>query len=413
MHQFILNFFWSFLGIVYSSCAFFVGIILIGRALGPTEFGKYNLVLTISSMIVVFMSLGFDTTAIKYISGSKNKQEQRSYLSNSFWILCISGPIIFLISFLLSNIFSEIINTHRILIILASALSLVLAFKIMFDAFVKAFCKFKYQAFVKIIESSIFVFLTLFVLLKIDKQEYIYFLIPSALASLLAVILYGKIIIKEIAGWNLAAFKYSKNYLKLTLSVSFIGIIIGTIDRLFIAKFLGMNNLGIYSAYLMSIIIMSQLLMALSNVFFPMMNRETNKKQILRKIDRLMFFAFIPVLVCVSILSFIVLKIFGPQYEINFLYISLVSLISYLQIVTTFYGAIVSSSVKLFSFTRMVYYFKPIFMLALYYIAYTSENFQLVYVFFILACSYLYDIFNTKITFKFTAPKIMGNLTRT
>ncbi len=401
MRDFLGHLSWSFFGIFISSIFLFFGSVLIGRFLGPTEYGKYNLVLAISNIAMVIIFFGFDTTAVKFISESSDKEKQNRYMSNSLWAIVISGPTIIMLSFLLCGFISKIINTDSQLVLTAFLFAFVVAVKTLLDSFIKAFHKFKYQSFVKIIESLIFFSTVLYLFLSNEEHNYFYFLIPTLLASLVVIFLYGRILSGKLRKWNKAQFLHSKKYLKITLAVSFIGIFIGTMDRLFIAKYLGIRELGIYSAYLMSsTIIIGQLILALINVFFPMINKVKNKKAIISKVDKFMIVLFIPLITFVASLSFFVLKLFGSQYDINWFYILAVSLISFLQILTTFYGAITSSSVALFRLTSRIYYFKPIFIIILYLFAYAFSQFGLICVFFVMICSYVYDIWNTKFAFK-------------
>lgn len=401
MKDFLGHLSWSFFGIFFSSTFLFLGSIIIGRFLGPAEYGKYNLVLAISNIVIVVMFLGFDTTAIKFISENTEEKKINKYMSNSFWAVVFASSIIVIFSFLFVDFISRVLNTDKQLILIAFFVAFFVAFKTLFDSFIKALHKFKYQAFTKIIEGFIFFILVLYLFLFYKKQNYFIFLVPIVLTAIISIFIYGKVIKNRLRKWDNGTFIHSKSYLKLTSAVSFIGIFIGTIDRLFIAKYLGVEDLGIYSAYLMSsTIIIGQLVLALSNVFFPMINRSENKKIIISKIDRLMMLSAIPLIIVVSCLSFMILKIFGSQYGINWFYILCVSIIAFLQILTSFYGAITSSSAVLFKLTSKVYYFKPVFIVILYLFAYNFKNFGLISIFFIMICSYFYDIFNTKIAFK-------------
>ena len=82
MRTFLGHLSWSFLGIFFSSAILFFGSVLIGRFLGPNEFGKYNLVLAISNVAIVFMFFGFDTTAVKFISSGSNEIEKKAIIKN-------------------------------------------------------------------------------------------------------------------------------------------------------------------------------------------------------------------------------------------------------------------------------------------------------------------------------------------
>ncbi len=400
MKDFLSHLSWSFMGILCSSAIFFAGLVLIGRFLGPEEYGKYNLVLAISNIVAVFMLFGFDTTAIKFISDNK-EEEKNAYLSNSFLALGVSSIVIGLLSASFYVQIARILNAEGALVLIAILMAAFSAFKTMFDSFTRAFHRFRYQAILKVIESVVFGLLVVGSLTLFGRNEYIYFIVPSIISLVIAVMFLGWPFFGRISRWSREAFDRSKKYLRLTLGVSLVGIILGTFDRLFIAKYLGVRELGIYSAYLMSsTVVVGQLTTALGNVFFPMMNGVEDKRQILDKVDRFMLWAFIPIIFSVSALSFVILTLFGSQYDINWLYIAAVSILSFLQILTTFYGGITSSSIIFLKFTSRIYFLKPIFIFSLYLAAYIFKDFGLLSIFLILFCSYLYDILNTRFAFK-------------
>jgi len=399
MRQFLSNLSWSFFGVILSAFILFVVNVVAGRLLGPTDFGRYNLVFNIASFSAVFIALGFDSTALRFISAAKDKNRINHLVSNSLIAVGVISVIYFLFGLILRPLVAGWLNTTVMLVTMAVVYSVIYTFRNLSDGLTKAMQLFKRQAMVKIVESIIVLTIILvcfFVLKQRFYYNYVFALIVGGLAT---VGLYIYPLRKYLGSWQKDAFDLTKNYQKIAVFVGFIGITIATIDKFFVAKFLGAAQLGLYSAYLVtSTAVISQLVVLANNVFFPMVNQVEDKKQIMKKIDQLAKFMFLPIIIFSALISFVVIKIFGAAYEINWIYIALVSLIAFGQVLIGFYGSIIASSENYLRFNAKIYYFKPVFIGGLYFLAYFCHYFNLYSIILIVLSSYIFDYINTKIT---------------
>lgn len=402
MRAFLNNLSWSFVGILTSAFILFVVNLIAGRILGPEGYGNYNLVVSIASFSAIIIAFGFENTAVKYISETDEKSRVRPLASNAIIAIIFISSLYLLLGGLLRNQISSWLSADRALIIFALAYSVVLTARNLMDSLTKAMKFFKRQAKIKIIESLIVLLFFVLFFFVFRFESYAFYIAAYSIGMVICSALYFYPIRNMLMKFDRKTFFSTLPYQKVTLWVSFIGISISTIDKFLIAKLLGPAELGLYSAYLMSsTVLIAQIILVVNNVFFPMVNAVDDKKQIVSKIDRMSGWIFLPSLIFTALISLLILKIFGSAYTINWVYILLVSIIAFGQIVTGLYGSVTSSSHSYFKFSAKLYYFKPLFIAGLYFLAYYLHQVNLISVFLIVISSYIYDIVNTKLTLKF------------
>ena len=178
MKDFLRHLSWSVLGILTSSILMFIVNILIGRSLGPNEYGKYNLVSTITNVLIVLMWLGVDTTLSKYVSESDDREEKNSLLSNALIILCTTSVVVGIIVLLLKQKIAGILETNSSLILLSLIFAIIAAFRYQLDNFFKARKKFQFQSTMRVLESVLIlvsvillVFVSIFQLVYLEETE--------------------------------------------------------------------------------------------------------------------------------------------------------------------------------------------------------------------------------------------------
>lgn len=400
MKDFLYHLSWSILGILISSVLLFIANILIGRNLGPNEYGKYNLVSTIAGVLIVIAFSGADTTLVKYVSESDNKQEKNSLLSNALIVLCATSIFITIVVILLRNQLAQVLKVDSLLIIISLILAIIVAFKLQLENFIKARKKFQFQAKMRIIESVLVVSFVSLLVFMFKSQTYTFYIWVSSISAFVIICFYFLKIKKRLRKWDPSVIDKTKKYFSIALPSALTFVVVGNIDKFFISGFMGTTELGIYSAYLTSFnVIVIQLIFAIGNVFFPTVNRIKNKPYIIKKINHMSKIIAIPMILTVSLLTYFVIQFFGSAYKINYLYIILVGIISFLQLVAVFYGATTATSHSLFKQTTKVFYFKPIFLCGLYAYIYFNHQINITSVLFILIASLLYDIANSKFAF--------------
>jgi O-antigen/teichoic acid export membrane protein len=401
MRKFLYNLSWSFFGVLFSAFIFFIVNILAGRLLGPAGYGDYNLVISIATFSSVFIALGFDTATIRFVAASDDEKKIKKYISNALLAILIVSAIYLVFGLIFRTRLASVLKTTDRLITIALIYAIVYTLKNLMDGIAKAMQMFKRQMIIKIVESILVLALFSFFFFLLNQRSYFQYVLSLILGASVLIILFYYPIRDAVPRWDRQVFSEIKKYQRTVIFIGFIGITVATVDKFVVAKMLGVAELGLYSAYMVtSMAVISQITLLINNVFFPMVNKVAGKRQIMEKIDRLGLFMFLPLVAFSALISYVIIKLFGSQYEVNLMYMLLVGMIAFGQTLCIFYGSIISSSENFLHFNARIYYFKPLFIGLLYYLAYTLHQFNLYSVFLIVISSYIFDFINTKITLK-------------
>lgn len=383
MKKFIKNLSWSFLGIFFNGLILFAVNILAGRIIGPEGYGRYNLVLVIANIFAAFILFGLNITSVKYISSSTDDNEKKQYLSNSFFIVSFTSVVVLLFLFFMNIKLTKIFNLDKDVFLFGVLLAVVLSWRSLLDSFIKSFELFRYQSSVKIIEGFIVIASFLILFFVINFSNYKYYIFSLFLGYSVLCVLYFFKIKNKIIHWKYQNFKKILKYSKSTVILTFIGILMASMDKLFIGKFVGLEKLGIYSAYLMSTsIFVGQICLVFDNVFFPMINKIEKKDEIIKKIDKLFFVFFVPGVSIIFSFSSLIMIMFGREFQFSYLYVLIFSVLAFFQITGTFYKGIVSSAEKSYIKLQKLSYILPVTLFILYsLISFFNKNDLIYYVF--------------------------------
>ena len=400
MRDFLSHLSSSIIGVFIGSMMLFIANVLIGKNLSPTEFGKYNLVTTLGGVLIALFFFGSDTTLVKYVSGSDDKEEQNKILSNALIWQLISTIIFGTLLIIFSSFFAGIFKTSSFLFITAVIYGIVLAVKLQLDNFIKARKKFKFQARIKFFENILILFLVFIFIVLLKFNTYSWVIMILFAGAILTICFYIFKIFKKIKKWDWEVFNKTKKYLLVALKSALIWMIVGNMDKFFVSGFMGLSDFGIYSAYLTAFnTFIIQLIFAIGNVLFPTVSKIDDKKRIVGKINKMCIKIFIPFVLMCSFLGLIVMKIFGSAYSVNLFFVLLTGIVAWLQLIVVLYNGVAASSSKLFKQTSNVFYFKPIFIVFLYFLSIYFKQVNILTVFIIYIASFGYDILNNKIAF--------------
>lgn len=150
-----------------------INSVIIARMLGAIEYGLFALIFSVIGFLVIFFRFGFFSSISVVLANEKDKRKIREIIGIGHLIAIIIGfsfaLLIFLISFIINNIFKE--NIGHILILLTPFLILLPA-----SMYINAVCigtgKIEYLAF-DLISKSFLYFFSLLILLYYDSLNVI------------------------------------------------------------------------------------------------------------------------------------------------------------------------------------------------------------------------------------------------
>ncbi len=343
--RFIINIKYVSIGIIISTFFSFLFNILSGRIFGPSEYGKFGLIQSTAMFLQIPMTFGIPTAMVKYASEKEDIYRQKTVISTSYMlvIICVLFfTIIYTVySKQISERFSVSEDSFKLAIILAlfSIFSLVTTNTLRSVNEIKKYSKIKsIYGLLELLPLILFIYLT-----YISHTSIIYsILISNAILGLLTL----PIITKYIA------FKFELTWAKILMifslytAISDVSYIIYTnIDQLLINKYMLIENVGIYNAYLYSSInVVTIIIGIISTVFLPAVSKYKDKTSIFKRLHKLIPYIIVLGIPFILIIEFIILKIYGKGYPFNFLLAFLFGTASVMSIWYALYASILTSA---------------------------------------------------------------------
>lgn len=336
MQIFLKNLSWSFFGSFFSGVLLLVAGIIAGKVLGPQQFGEYNSILSLAMTLSALFLLGIDMTSIRFLSDLDYKKSAGAIIIISFFLTCVLGIIISGLFFILNSTFG--FSQHYLWIV---ALAFLVALKNLVNGYLRSFSLIKYQSAFKLVDALLVFCLLIGGLVFFKGYSYSFYLTAIVSGGIFFVVASFLLLRKGIVwsyqtGLISGLFKY--NRFLFFMSLFSVG---GFIDKFLIGKYVGIPELGYYSAYyLASHVIVAELLAMFMNVFWPSVIKNfSSAREIVRKINTVfLYFSWFFLLIIASIIV-IFLSFFGDAYQINYTLVTLFSLSTFFGMVYSVYAS--------------------------------------------------------------------------
>ena len=332
MTSFTRNLTWTVFGLGTSSAIIFAINLLAGRLLAPVEYGKYNLVLSLSQIIMVFSVFGIDMAAVNFIAKSKSETDKKVVVSTSLMLITLNLIMVVIGTTLFLKL-TDIADYFEISMVISILIYTALySFRNVTDGIMRGLHKFKAQSLLRMVEVGV-TLLTFYLMFFIVKK-YVYTAnLFATLTGVFALVIIYIIYIKHYL------FKFDRiilidlmKYGGLFFTSGVAGVVFGQLDKIIVTTSLGISSFGLYSAYFTASGLVSiNLAGVVINVFFPAVSKEPNKLPIYHKLNRLTAYTILPLFMLMVIIVSVAMKIFGSKYQFNLEYILLFSILSVLQ----------------------------------------------------------------------------------
>ncbi len=337
---------WSFVGGLLASMTMLGVNVVAGRLMGPVEYGKYGLVLVISQMLMIPIIFGLDITSVRSISMAKNASEKAKNISGVFYFVIFSSLIVAGVYLLFHRYVAEKFDIQDSILLLGIVYAVITSLKSIADSFARGLFLFREQFLARILEVGTTVAFFCFFFLYYGKQDYTYYILALLGGSTLFCLWLGK-------GYRPYLVRFDGQYLKKQLSFSswlLLGTIFGTafnsLDKLIIVKYLSIYDLGVYMAYFIaSTNLIAQATQVFINVLFPQISslREGN---VVERIEKLLAILFIPGCISIGFMVWIIIFLFGKNFDLKGIYVVSFGVLGMLQIVYTIYASIIMAVSK-------------------------------------------------------------------
>lgn len=346
MRSFLGNLSWSFFAGLVSLPILLIVATLAVRLMGPVEYGKYNLLLVVNQLLILFIFFGLDTTTVKYIAKARSFDERKQIISASFGFIVFALILMVVTGLILYPLSLHFYPAYSSLIILLLYYMVIMSLKTFFDLVVRGLENFKKQAFGKILEAGVVLIGFVVVFLVLRKTNFVSFLFVINAGAVALAVYYWVGIKKYLAKPNRQVIRVQLRESKLFFAATLFGTLFAAADKLVVSKSLGIGALGIYSAYyLASFGVVAQLTVLFTNVFLPIASR-LKDKFFANKIDRLLTLGFIPLTLLTAGVMLLMLAIFGREYPVNPLYVIGFSVFATLNFFQSLYNTVIIDTVR-------------------------------------------------------------------
>ncbi len=321
--NFVKNISYTTLGSIGSTFfLFFVNIAAV-RVLGPEEYGKYILISSAIGFLEIPMFLGLSASLMKYLPEAMDKESKLTVIATSFWMILAFTFVSVLIFLFFKSFFSSLFGLSITIFVFAILYGAVNVFQLEINSILRGLHEFKKLAVLQILfAASIFVSFFLLLFFSGDKTFRLY--VWSIVIGSIVYSLYYLITNRR----QFSLFNVDINKFRTLLSYGFLTVLnliswffISNSDRFFINKFENTAAVGVYAVYVgASMIIINKGLSPFLGVFFPTVSGMSNKLEINSKLNKLLKIGVGPFLVVNFFLMYIMFKIYGSKYPVNFVW---------------------------------------------------------------------------------------------
>jgi O-antigen/teichoic acid export membrane protein len=350
MKQFLTNLSWSFLGGGIASGVMLVLSISVGRLLGPIGYGRYSLILAISQLIIVPIVFGLDVIGARSVAMAKSKQEKAVVISATLALVGIIAAPLVVVALIGGKTLGQYFHLDDQVFNLALFLAVALGFKAIVDALIRGLGYFRWQFAVRLVEVAVAVSLFWYLFFGTHSASAASYVIVLGSSSLVVIGLNLFRLKAFLTAFTINVVKRELAYGKMIFLASVLGSLFNSLDKLIIARYLGVTELGIYGAYYTaSTNFIAQLVGMFINVFFPTISQIDDKEGITTRFNRLAVMSLLPGAVIFSLFIWLILSLFGHQYPTYSGYIIGFGVLAILQVILTIYSFIITAvSQKLF-----------------------------------------------------------------
>lgn len=333
----------SLVGIITAAGLAFAANIIAGRMLGPGEYGRFALMLAVAQIMIIVILPGIDAAVMRYVAKEKDNAERKNEYIFSGWFLFMvvtaaSVLVLLAIRPMVGRYIPDAAGVYGIAIIYALAVTQ----RNFYEAIARGEHKFRLQAFVKIAEALLVLAILSGLVWTGGCRSYACYAAAGAIGAIVSVVLYWP---QTLRGRRMRILKKRVkqvwHYGKFGIVGAVAGVMFTSADRLLIARELGTRELGLYTAYYSSsVMIAVQMGTVLANVLFPVAAGRRDHMGMLKELDKYFVRAALPAVLIIAAGIYIALALFGSAYMFNwklalwmsFYAVSHVTMIVYLNV---------------------------------------------------------------------------------
>ena len=305
-------------GTIIAALFSFAFNILAGRYLGPAGYGEFTLIQSVAMFLYIPMLLGFNTALIKYSSENEDFIRQTKIISTCYILVGILIIISIIFYYIFSLRISDLFSISGDFFNLSVILAVLYVLYTITTSTLKGLYEFKKYVKFQLI-SNIILLSTLLIFLYVNflsTRSLLYsFFIAYGLTGGLILILLSKYL-------NFTFNRSWANKLTNYSSFAFLGglssVFYSNIDKIFINKYMTINDVGIYKAYNYAFLSILVLLLGIfMTILFPVASRLGNNPIIFKRFNKVIPYLIVLGLPIIIGSGYIILYLYGGHYPFD------------------------------------------------------------------------------------------------
>jgi len=315
--KFMRNFYYVFMGTIPNQFLIFIYNIYAGRMLGPTEYGSYILLQSISFFLYIPMLLGINTSMIKFLSEDEDLNKKIRIISTTYLFVIVSSLISIIIYILCSPLICNAIRITPEFFYLSLILTIAFVLYNLSISTLRGLFKMKIYSAFQVIYALIL--LLAFILFTFEKnytfKAMTYSVIIAYMAASILIIL---IVVREYLclRFDLYWFKRLIKYSSFSLIGGLSSVLYLNVDKIFVNKYMSITDLGIYGVYSMIIYsVVSFFSATFITVLFPFASQYDHKEIIYNIFNRFLLQILMIGIPILMIAQYIIIFLLGNRYS--------------------------------------------------------------------------------------------------
>jgi O-antigen/teichoic acid export membrane protein len=310
--------------------------VLVGRLLGPLEYGKFSLVQSISMFLYIPMIMGYNNAMVKYNAEEQNFHRQRVLISTTYILVLIFTIVSVIIYLLIPQKILEYFSVSNEIFDLCILFSVLYAAYMLLITTLNGLHEMKTFAIITPIYSSILLstFLVIVYMEMLTYKLAIFSMLFAYLTTSSLILIYVR---------KYLIYKFDKvwahtltNFAIYSIIGSMTFVLYSNINQILINMYMSTENLGIYNAYCFASVNIASLIFSIFNgVFFPVASKCKDKTVILKRINKITPYLIVFGTPFMIFVEFVILNIYGGEYKIS---IPLLLSFAIVSILIVYYG---------------------------------------------------------------------------
>ena len=334
--HFLKNLYYVGIGTIVATIFSFSFNIFGARILGPTGYGTFTLIQSISMFLHIPMVFGLSTALVKYNSEKEDFNKQRCIISTTYIMVFISIVISLFFYYLFSTQISNVFSIPKEIFYASVIMAFLFVFYTLTINAIRSLHKMKMLSvlqpifsIVLLVSFLIFISMNFISFNSMIFSMYLAYGITGGFISLLI-----RKYLRFTFNPPIAKILTKYGIFALFSSISFT--LVTNIDKIFINKYMYVEDVAIYNSYYYaSINIIGLFFGIFITVFFPTISKYKDKTVILKRVNKFIPYLIILGLPFILICEFIILNLYGEGYPI---YFPMMLIFAITSILVTWYG---------------------------------------------------------------------------